>query len=57
MYNDVYRCKATYSNVEVGQAQGVTYFSDTNKVKFSFIGNLYLFLLPIKSIIKYACIF
>ena len=37
-FSDTYRCKATYSNAEVGQTQGVSYFSEIEKVKFTFSG-------------------
>ncbi len=37
-YSDVYRCKATYTNAEIDQTQGVVYFSEISKVKFSYSG-------------------
>ncbi len=37
-YSSTYKCKATYSNSEVGQPQTVSYFSDDEKVKFTYSG-------------------
>jgi len=43
-YSSIYKCKATYSNTEMAQPQTVSYFSDEEKVKFTFSGKTKLLL-------------